>query len=282
MNEFNENVGLVDRLKGILSTYYYSKKNKLPFYIHWTKPFVLTDYLIPKQYDWRINESNIHFSYLKAFPVMPYRLMRQSKIEKRLDLHIFKAMFLPIHHKELHIFTNNFLHGDKYGELFQELFKPSARLQTELNKYLSNEPYYSFSFRFMQLLGDFIDVRGEKLEGKERELLLEKCLKELSILLKDLPPGYKALVASDSVTFLEEVKKLDSRIFVIPGEILHPKEALKKDQQSPYLYDKTFIDFFLIMKAEKVYRMDTGAMYASGFPHIAALIGKKPFIIHKF
>lgn len=47
INEWNHQVGIVDRLNGILTSYYLAKKNKRPFYIVWHQPFELTQYLEP-------------------------------------------------------------------------------------------------------------------------------------------------------------------------------------------------------------------------------------------
>ncbi len=48
------NPGLCDKIRGILSTYYITKKLGMDFEISWIFPFELEDYLIPNKLDWRI------------------------------------------------------------------------------------------------------------------------------------------------------------------------------------------------------------------------------------
>lgn len=279
MNDWEQSCGIADRIKGILSTYYLTKKYNRRFYIYWTQPFPLTQYLEPSSIDWRINSDQIYYSKETSVPVnlvalKPY--YTQNKIETIILKHYFN------NNKELHIRTNHFLIENKASELFNELFKPSDFLQKELEKFKKNQPYFSFSFRFMQLLGDFEDVYGNILNNDDKEKLIKKCLKELSEVMKLLPEGYKAFVASDSETFLKKAVKLDSKIFCVEGEIKHPRSYFRGCDQKSGVHLKIFMDFFMIMKAERVYLLQTHQMYSSGFPKLAAIIGKKPFTLHKF
>lgn len=278
-NDWDRTCGIADRLKGILSAYNLARKNNRRFYIYWTKPFPLMRYLEPAAVDWRIKEDEICYTKEKSLPIIivtrnPY--YTQNKIEEQILKHYFRQK------KELHVRTNRFLCEDCAHELFNELFRPSKVLQKELDKYLEKQPYYSFSFRFLQLLGDFEDVEGEILQEDKKVHLIDKCLNGLASLLETLPPGYKAFVATDSETFLKRAMRLDSRIFCVDGEIQHPISFFRGNDHNPDVHLKTFLDFFLIMRAEKVYRVQTDQMYASGFPKLAALIGRKPFIAHKF
>lgn len=279
MNDWDKNGGIADRIKGILTSYSLAKQNDRSFYIYWTQPFSLMRYLEPASVDWRIKSDEILYEKKTSLPLIivarnPYYF--QNKIESLIFKHYFKTK------KELHVRTNHFLCEDISSELFKELFKPSDHLQKELDQYKTKCPYYSFSFRFLQLLGDFEDIRGEVLQEDEKKYLIEKCLKELAKLLKSLPEGYKAFVASDSKTFTQKAAQLDPRIFSVEGEIMHPVSYFRGKEQSEVVHLKTFLDFFLIMDAEKVYRMQTGKMYSSGFPHLASIVGKKTFITHYF
>ena len=167
--------------------------------------------------------------------------------------------------------------------MYKELFKPSNLLSEEINKHLEalGENYWSFSFRFCMLLGDFTDVATvvpEPLSPKESEELIYKNIKELQTLMKDLPEGYKCLITSDSRIFLEKVATVDRRIYIVPGQISH----IDVDKKSEDAWLKVFVDQNLIMKADKVFLLKTGRMYKSGFAEYAALIGGKEFIYHDF
>ena len=68
-------------------------------------------------------------------------------------------------------------------------------------------------------------------------------------------------------------------VFTIPGEIAHV-DATKDN--SFEANKKTFIDFFMIANAEKVYLAHRGKMFYSGFPRTAALSANKPFEVIEF
>lgn len=279
INDWNHEIGIVDRLNGILTTYHLAKQNKRPFYIVWQQPFELTKYLEPSDLDWRKNPKDVSFIRDEAFAGI---MMSDSKSKffHPIEKFVFKRWFKI--KKEFHVNTNCYLYPEKYSKLFKELFKPTKYLEEAVNKNLPASPYYSYSFRFMQLLGDFKDTYGDILNEEEREHMINRCLQELFYLLKSLPEGYLALVASDSKTFLKRACEADPRIFCIEGEIIHPHTYFQDPIDNPDIYLKTFLDFFLISKAEKVYRLQTGKMHTTGFPKLAAYIGNKPFIVHRF
>ena len=53
--------GLADRLRGIVSVYSYCREHNIPFYINYTSPLELTNWLVPNEYDWVLPTLN---SYL--------------------------------------------------------------------------------------------------------------------------------------------------------------------------------------------------------------------------
>ncbi|HRQ30126.1 MAG TPA: hypothetical protein PLU49_08640 [Saprospiraceae bacterium] len=67
--------GLTDRFKGMVSLYALSKATHSNFKILFTHPFNLTDYLIPNQYDWipdvtELSNSvwDVRYRVLKKYP----------------------------------------------------------------------------------------------------------------------------------------------------------------------------------------------------------------------
>ena len=88
----------------------------------------------------------------------------------------------------------------------------------------------------------------------------------------------RIFVATDSKTLLNAVTKLDF-CFTIPGDIEHI-DAAKNDNSKKW--EKTFIDFYMIANAQKVYLAHTGKMHYSGFPKNAALLSGKPFEIIEY
>ena len=270
--------GLGDRLKGLLTTYGLAKQHGRPFYIYWCEPFRLEEYLCPNKIDWRVDFRLLSFSKQRSFPVVLSH--RGSKWRLCVETLIFRCWFYG--KKELHVYTNYVFSYD-YPTLFKDLFCPSEIVDKQVDEIrkIGGGNYWSFSFRFMRLLGDFEDNRGETLPEKERPAFMDKNIAELKSLLQQLPPGYKALVTSDSITFLERAQKADERIFIVPGRVVHP-DHITSNETTEGMFLKSFVDFFLIMEAEKVFLLQTGAMYKSGFPELAASLGKKEFIHHRF
>ena len=93
-------------------------------------------------------------------------------------------------------------------------------------------------------------------------------------MLHDRYPGKHILVNSDSTTFLQTAAKLDY-VYVIPGNITHIDG--KNDTDEYNAYEKTFLDFFMIANAERIYLLRTGQMYNSGYPFAASKIYNRPF-----
>lgn len=270
--------GPSDRLRGILTLYREAERRGLPFHISWTHPFDLRDYLLPAEVDWEIERSQLSYSGRTAFPVIA--MQTERPLVRLVDNMLIRAACsLPF--RQIHVYTNVMHRTDDYPRLYHKLFRPSPLLQEEVERRRTEigAPYWSFTFRFLDLLGDFKDHRGLILQENERRDLIEKSSAELLRLLQALPDGYRALVTSDSGTFLKHVAGLDPRIYVVPGEVKNI-DMIPGEHRSAWL--KTFTDQQLIMQAEHVWLMRTSEMYRSGFPRFAALVGARPFTDHCF
>lgn len=266
--------GLTDRIRGILSTYAEAKRSGREFYISWTSPFRLEDYLVPADVDWRIERKEILRDTSQARPVVIQDISPEvSKRLTRAAISGFKC--------DLHIYSNSDAEAGHYKELYHELFKPSPMLQKVVLKHkqqLGNR-YWAFTFRFLELLGDFKDSIGHPLQPPAAECLMKKALDEMLQLMNNLPDGYRVHLTSDSGKFLKYASEADPRIHIIKGNVINIDL-----QQGPYdeAWLKTFADQQLLMGAERVYRMCTGDMYPTGFPKFAAEVGGTKFIDYKF
>ena len=268
--------GLADRLRGILSTYYICKKTGRSFKLHFVSPFNLELYLVPNKYDWRCKESELCFDKHSARVLTLFTTLDSSfqshKQEQWLYNHISRTK------KQCHVYTNALFSYDyDYQQLFFELFKPSVALQQTLNHYcdILGESYISISCRFLDLLGDFNETQAlnASLTDVEKKALIERVLYEIDKLHLQYP-NRTILCNSDSITFLNEADKM-AYTYVVPGEITHLEGVVKRDDYK--LYEKTFVDFFLIAKASHIYLLKTGLMYDSGFPYAASKLYGKPF-----
>lgn len=271
--------GLTDRIRGILTTYEYLRDRGIPFFIHWVHPFNLEDYLVPSGgVDWRIAPGKISYSRREAFPVVIMESLRpQTHVVNLLRLRTALTDRL----RQTHIYSNADNAKGRYRRLYAELFKPSELLQREVDRHLGaiGVKYWAMTFRCRNLLGDFVEHDNTVLGAEEQTAFMDKLLREFRVIAEKLPEGYKVLVTSDSRKLLDFMKAGDPRIYVVPGDVKNIDLA-KGEYRGAWL--KTFTDQQLIMHAERVYLMQTGDMYKSGFPRFAAEIGGKPFVYHQF
>lgn len=272
--------GLVDRLRGITSVYLVCKEKGIPFRIYFVHPFPLDWFLQPNNYDWHIEEPEISRSlnevdliFLKEDSDFTDNMRRMAR--RWLTLHIKK------NDKQYHCFTNiDFSYLDNFGEVFRELFKPTPRLEQSILQQLKaiGMSHISVSCRFLNLMGDFNEPNDSKpLQRKDCENLQQRVLEQIAA-LHEAYPQHRVLVCSDSITFLERAKQL-AYTYILPGTVTHIDNTEKGSYET---FEKTFLDFFLIAHAQKVFLLRTGQMYKSGFPYAASLVYARPFELIEF
>lgn len=296
--------GLTDRLRGICSVYTYCKLKGIPFHLNAVFPFKLEDYLVPNKYDWRILEEEISYDPRKSTPV----LVNDYQFDTRL--HRFYLNKRLREKMQMHIYGNTPFLDSHFNESFNELFRPSPRLQADLDTLtaslfpplspnlaqqltspqatnpLTSTPstlppnpspltrhYVAIVTRFQQLLGDFKETGYKTLDEEGKQALITKCINKIEELHNTELQGKQILCTSDSITFLNEVNKLPY-VNIIPGKVVHMDHTSEASFET---YEKSFLDLFMIAKAEEVILLQTDDMYPSGFPKLAAKIGGKEF-----
>lgn len=264
--------GMVDRFKGIISTYAWCKQRNVDFRIRHVYPFELADYLNVAKYDWQLKEGEFTTSIWDA------TLMRaRGEYGRRLVRKNLKR-------KQIHYYGNrDFLEyinqtgGTTYtwGELFQELFAPCKALAeaVALKKKEIGAPYISAVFRFQNLLGDFKEYSYAELDNEEkREELIKKCLEGLKNLQSQYP-GMPLLVTADSTTFIERASELPG-VHIIEGKRVH----IGCNADAGYdTYLKSFVDFYMLAGSQQVFSLGTAEMYPTQFPMYAAKVNDVPF-----
>lgn len=270
--------GLTDRIRGILTTWHEVKTRKIPFYIYWDNPFPLDKFLEPATFDWRIPSGAISHNPDEAFPVM---IEETKSWFTHLDNRLRLAAALRKSRKQTHVYTNADNARRHYPALYKELFKPTALLGNAVEKHLRElgDGYYAYSFRFLGMLGDFTDNADRTLPEEEAGKLMEKVTAEYLRASREVPEGRRILLAGDSLKFLHHLAAIDSRAYIVPGDVQHLDYAVGSTDD---LWLKTFVDQHLLMNARKVTLMRTGGMYQSGFPRFAAEIGGTEFEDHIF
>lgn len=290
INIFTENQepgwsgGLCDRLRGITGTYFVCKEKNLPFKLFYRVPFMLEEFLVPNLYDWHIEESEVCFCP-ETDVVSMHSFMNGEFYSKREKIFLLKKIKPSA--KQTHVYTNTqFIYQEDLQKYFWELFKPSERLQTHIDCESQKivHPYISITCRFLTLIGDFNDPCniGKLTEKEIDEYFLKLKSKIIEIYQKEkekTQDDLKVLVTSDSITFLQYISKLPF-VHIIQGSLSHVDAAQGECHYENY--EKSFLDLFMISRAQKVILLVTGKMFQSGFPQFAARIGGKTCQIVKW
>lgn len=273
--------GLADRLRGIISTYAICKEKNIPYRLLFNYPFDLTYYLIPNEYEWRIDSDDLCHEKLKCNIVIldtTEDSSYQYRKQERFLWHHIKNI-----DKQTHVFTNAaFAYNLDYSGLFNELFKPSERLQSAIDrqKEILGEGYISVSARFLDLLGDFNETfgYGKQLSEDEAEKLINSTIEKI-IIIHDNFPDKRILVNSDSAKFIEATSIFDYT-YSIPGFITHIDN--KQEESNYERYEKTFLDFMMIANADKIFLLKGNLMFKSGYPYAASKIYNREFNIIEY
>lgn len=280
-NGFIWHGGLADRLKGIVSIYDWCINNNKEFRINFVHPFRLQDYLIPNKYNWLIDAGDVSYSCHGTEPKVclmePRTCNRKEILNNQYQLltqwcnnNLYKNL------KQIHVYTNMYRDSHDFSLRFNELFKPSDRLQAEINKNLKQlgDKYISISFRFTTIMGDFIDCAGTEYSEENKVQLLKSCVQAVKEIGRKAPSHNKILITADSERFLNYAKDNLEDIYIIPGKVGHIDYNDSDDVNM-----KTFLDFMLISRAEKVYLVKNRDMYNSAFAKTAAMVNNKDFEI---
>lgn len=264
--------GLTDRLCGIISAYRYCKKHNIDFKINFVSPYKLSDIFKPASYNWLILPADISYDKKNSEPIY---LSAYSSDYNKTKLY-FEKKLGRIGKKQIHLYTNaRCFRKEEFPILFFELFKPVPALQNMINENRNLLPphYISLTFRFQQLLGDFREDGFPVLKSeREKKSLIESCLKCVTN-LHEKTRGV-ILVTSDSQSFLDVVSKLDY-VHVTKGKIRHMD--FSKDKDVDIAVDmKSYVDFFLLAYADRLYVCVKSPLYRTGFPLGASYLYGKP------
>lgn len=261
--------GMFDRLKGAISVYAASKVLNSDFRINFTSPFQLEKYLEPNEYDWRIHDGEYEESVLTSRLIFmygecdnPYRLLKKRK----KNAHFYYGF------DSLDYINQRCETSFVWGDLYRELFKPTVYLQKCIDeeKTKIGSDYIAIHLRFMNLLGDKMEFDCDPTLPHDEQEKLKKCaLMELQKIV-DEHRGLKVMLATDSKNFADCAKVKISDLYMIPGEIRHIGTI---DETSDEANMKTFLDYYMIAGAKKVYNLVGPGMWKSAFSECAAKIG---------
>jgi hypothetical protein len=256
--------GFADRLKAIVGCYYIAEQNGFDFKIIFETPFLLSDYLEVNQYNWLADRQALSYS-LRNSRVIAYngggkiprlkRSVKQYHVYSYIGYNILETNRIPDYKK-------------RWGDLFNTLFRPKDfLLQRMADTGFRKDEYIAVHLRFVNALEHFEDDQFNVLPDAQKESLIQRCLTGIRTIQaqnKDLP----ALVFSDSLIFLNRVRELS--LPVLDGPVGHI--SYKNDKE---VVIKTFLDFYMIANARRIYVIRAPELYNSVYPSYAALTGYK-------
>jgi hypothetical protein len=316
--------GISDIIKGILSMYKFSKEIGFKFRINFCYPYRLEEYLEPNLYDWKIPENEI--SYNSSFSTPLWIYSAHVSYGKSIEFEIaFQKRILQkfirknVSKQQFHIYTNSqWAQGSEYSVLFNELFKPAITLQNVLNyhKKILGAEYKSMTFRFQQLLGDFVDnLRTvdktayilERL--KQSECFVEECSPYKEFQLRAILGDFKSKKISVPLNEIDKKvlihKCIEKIIEIHETELEYNKILITADSETflsevnkldfvyaisdkdvtkisavNEIYDiflKPYVDILLLSEAKHLRLLYTASMYKSGFAKNASLINNREY-----
>lgn len=267
--------GMFDRLKGLITVYAIAKSKDIPFCIHFTYPFRLEKYLEPNKYNWVIDDDDMIYHYPQSRPVIAYGEINNPKRlmkDRPGQVHFYYG------YNSIAVVNNHFHAHYDWGELYRELFRPTAYLKQYIDLYLQEvgTDYFVVHTRFMNLLGDKVEtVINPELADDKKVDLMQRILQQIKQLMKDENlQQSRLMLASDSMTFIRFALKEIPDAYVVPGKVKHIDTAGETDDSENV---KLFTDYYLIAHAKRVYNIVAEGMWPSAFPEYAAKIGGKPF-----
>ena len=265
--------GMFDRLKGAISVYAISIVQQKDFRIYFDYPFELQKYLEPNEYNWTIDKKDVVFAYPHSRPLFlygecyaPNRLFKN----RRCETHFYYG------YDSLSVINKRCGIGFEWGQLYRELFKPTVYLQQYIDhcKQELGREYIVVHTRFLNLLGDKVETAiNPELPQLGRERLMLQMHDKINELAK-LNNNMRVMLASDSMTFIDYMKREISGIYVVPGTVKHIDTAVETNDAENI---KMFLDYYLISYAQKVYSLVGQGMWPSAFPEYAAKIGNVEF-----
>ncbi|MBO7337849.1 MAG: hypothetical protein J6U33_04320 [Paludibacteraceae bacterium] len=263
--------GLCDRFKGIVSLYALCKARKWNFRIDYSFPFRLEDFLEPNSYIWTAGKgeksgNTLHVKMMRLIGDPSAKRLIHSGQQKQLHIYANRDIVDEINEK----YNKTY----QWGRLFRELFKPTQRLHDiiEEHKQKIGGEYVAAAFRMQNIFGDFKEYEYEAMAKEEQDEITEKCIEAIKTIISE--EEKTVVVTSDSAAFLNKMAEIDG-VYPILGKSSHPDTKDTGITSEEFL--KSFVDFYMLAGAEKVFAPATDEMYKSAFPEMAARLHDIPF-----
>jgi hypothetical protein len=266
--------GFVDRLKGIISFYYFAKINGWHFKLYYSHPFDLRVFFQEGDICWSVN--TVEKTFPKARPIWEFDRPKVdiNRLQKRFArggiFHIYSNVdFLH----QLMPETSKNIVQKHWGKLFKEIFRISPGMVETIESLLihTSNPV-GIHLRFTNLLGDFSDTPTLRLSPQQQDGLINYCVQQVGEVLK-LNQNSSYFLFTDSIRFIEVCKSVYPEIRITPGVPQHTDQDREKSTDQ----DKTVLDFLLLTRMCKIYLIKHKLMYNSNFSRYASYINSVPF-----
>lgn len=259
--------GVADRIKGIIALYNAAKKSGYKYKFYYKDPFSLSDYFAPR-IDWTMEWSDLEYSILdtKIINECNWRTIGYFKSNKQYHCYCYAGNDIPWKFEDT---------GNKWSDLFNELFVPSDRLETAYKQLsIDGQKYVSVQLRFVNALEHFEDSFFKNSLGTEaeRQALIRKCKDGIKDII-DENPGIPVYVFSDSKVFLDSLSDMPVKVLE-HDNVGHVSVVQNQDTQL-----KTFLDLYVMSKSQAIYRIMAKELYnLSCFALLASRMGDVKFI----
>ncbi len=259
--------GLADRFKSIIGMYYISTMNKFKFKLIFNIPFKLEKYLLPNKVNWVLEKGDIDYGMFTTKLIMYDGFEDMPLLNDEINQ--YHCCFYTGHNYLQYHQVENW--EERWRVMFHNLFRPSEYLEELLERELPKETYAAVHLRFVNALGEFEKGYKSRLTHREQLQLVDKCFEMIDVIVqKENNPLY---IISDNEYFMRLAQKRGYMILGT-GHIRHI--SFGSDSES---HDKTFVDFFALSNAQKIYAIHGEALYNSVFPYYAAIIGAVPYMV---
>lgn len=267
-----DSTGLADRIKAAVSTYIVAKKNDYKFYLYHDQGFDIQKYLEPNEVDWRINLEDISLG-LNQFKILWY-----LKYVPKLDTSVYE--YHTHRTSDICYYMDGSLGEEfQFSKVFHKLFRISASLQNEIERAkkeaaITKGRYIAVHVRFLDFFETVETERDTYYTRHASEEEKEQMIKSMLLTIRNIHEKHEdcdILLFSDSQTFLS--LEFPSYVKQLRGKIGH----ISVHSDDADVITKTFVDFFVISEASRVYNINGPGTYNSNYCRVAANIGDVPF-----
>lgn len=235
--------GIIDRMKGILTTFYLSKKNNFRFYIFQNSPIKYSDVWDNK----KININTLFFNPFR-FKIIYISTLKRLEIfsNKKLNKHITYLIYCSEN-----ILAYKYENGDWEGQT-RKLYNQFNALGNNKIERLIQEKYSSLlydkieliHYRCLNYFNDFDDTNLKPLKKEKREELLKNIISNAK---RNYNDSKNRIFISDSRTLLKGLDNSGFKVFSLNSTKHIDNKGHKKEE-----YLNAYLENHIITKAENV------------------------------